>query len=97
MSSRKRESALGSFTAIGSALFIASLILAAALLFGFLTGCSMRSATVLDPRLTAPCERPALLGPTNRDIWVLAIEQAYALGECDGRMGALRELSGETK
>ena len=83
----------GSFTEIASALFMASLILVAVLIFGFLTGCSMRFAAPLDNRLTAPCERPQLLGETNRDVWALALEQAYALGECDGRMGAIRELT----
>jgi hypothetical protein len=47
----------------------------------------------VDPRLVAPCDRPQLSGDTNRDVWQLAIEQAYALGECDGRMGALRGLA----
>ena len=82
-----------SFTGIASALFMASLILLAVLMFVFLTGCSVRSGVPLDNRLTAPCERPHLMGETNRDVWALAIEQAYALGECDGRMGAIRELT----
>lgn len=82
----------GSFTEIASALFMASLILLAVLMFAFLSGCSMRSVAPLDNRLTAPCERPQLMGETNRDVWALAIEQAYALGECDGRMGAIRGL-----
>ena len=80
-------------TATGFAPSTVSLILLAALTLPFLSACSMRSAQPLDNRLTAPCERPVLAGETNRDVWALAVEQAYALGECDGRIRAIRELT----
>jgi hypothetical protein len=52
----------------------------------------MRSTTPLDERLTVPCARPQLQGETNRDVWALAIEQAYSLGDCAARMDAIRGL-----
>jgi uncharacterized lipoprotein YajG len=68
------------------------LILAVALTLLLLTGCSTPSATVqLDSRLTAPCERPTLQGPTNRDIWIFAVEQQEALDDICTRMDAIRQ------
>ena len=68
------------------------LLLAMSLLF--LTACSTRSATlVLDPRLTAPCERPELMGPTNRDVWVWAGEQQMSIRDCADRIDAIRGLT----
>lgn len=83
----------GSFTGIAHVLFIVSLILAAVILFALLSGCSNRSVIQIDPRLTAPVERPVLLGPTNRDIWVYALQQQQAIEEYEERMRLLRELS----
>ena len=80
-------------TGTASARYTVSLILLAALTLPFLSGCSMRSAMPLDERLTVPCERPQLQGETNRDVWALAIEQAYSLGDCAARMDAIRVLS----
>jgi len=93
MSLRKPSRSAGSFTGIAHVLFIVSLILAAVLMFAFLTGCSARSVTLIDPRLTAPVERPILLGPTNRDIWVYALQQQQAIEEYEERMQLIRELS----
>ena len=66
-------------------------ILAVAIAWPLLTACSTPSATVvLDPRLTAPIERPELLGPTNRDIWIWAGELQHTLDDCAQRMDVIR-------
>jgi hypothetical protein len=68
------------------------LILLGALTLLLLTGCSIPSATVkLDSRLTAPCERPTLQGPTNRDIWIFALDQQETLDDICTRMDAIRQ------
>jgi hypothetical protein len=61
----------------------------------FLTGCSIgsRGVLVLESRLTAPVDRPALQGVTNRDVWRLAIEQDEVIEECDARMRTIRQLT----
>ena len=70
------------------------LILLVAGLLLLLAGCSTRSATlVLDPRLTAPVDKPQLLGPTNRDIWIWAGEQQDVIKDCADRMDAIRGLT----
>ena len=70
-------------------------ILAGALMLMSLTACAtpLPRVLVVDSRLTAPCERPVLGGATNRDVWVLAIEQAEALDDCSERMDVLRRLT----
>jgi len=47
----------------------------------------------IDSRLTAPCDRPAIQGPTNRDVWRLAVEQKEALTDCADRIDAIRQLT----
>ena len=70
------------------------LIPAVAVLLLLLAGCSTPSATlVLDPRLTAPVDKPQLLGPTNRDIWIWAGEQQDVIEDCAERMDAIRGLT----
>lgn len=93
MNWKRHSRTAGSFTGIAHVLFIASLILAAVILFALLSGCSNRSVIQIDPRLTAPVERPTLLGPTNRDIWVYALQQQQALDVYEERMQLIRELS----
>jgi hypothetical protein len=48
---------------------------------------------VMDSRLTAPCERPELMGNTNRDVWRLAVELQEALTDCADRVDAIRGLT----
>jgi len=48
---------------------------------------------VIDPRLTAPVVQPELRGNTNRDVWVLAVEQQEVIEDCAERMEAIRGLS----
>ena len=80
----------GSGRRYASALLI---LLGAALLLSQ-TACSTPSATlVLDPRLTAPVDKPQLLGPTNRDVWIWAGEQQDVIEDCADRMDAIRGLT----
>ena len=59
-----------------------------------MTGCTGRSGgVVIDPRLTAPCEIPQLQGETNRDVWVLAVEQKAELEAVCRRMDVIRGLT----
>jgi len=41
--------------------------------------------------LTKDCQSPVLKGPTNRDSYLLNIEQDKALNECTERMRAIRK------
>jgi hypothetical protein len=96
MNSSRRVRTDRLWSAIAYALWIALWILLAALMSWLLTGCSMRSEAPvmqLDSRLTAPCDRPALQGPTNRDVWRLAIEQQEALTDCADRLDVIRGLT----
>jgi len=73
---------------------IGNLTLVVVLMSGFLIGCSKPVGILeIDPRLTVPCERPALRGPTNRDYWIWGIEQAAAIEDCADRMDDIRGLS----
>jgi len=45
---------------------------------------------VIDPRLTAPCDRPELRGDTYRDGILLAVERGEALTDCADRIDAIR-------
>ena len=60
----------------------------------YLMACSTPSAVVvIDPRLTAPCDRPELRGDTYRDGIVLAVERGEALTDCADRVDAIRGLT----
>jgi hypothetical protein len=85
------------WSASAYALWIALWILLAVLMFLSLPGCSTPSVrvAVMDSRLTAPCERPALQGDTCRDVIRLAIEQDEALTDCADRINAIRNLTRE--
>jgi len=95
MSLSRREKRGSLCTATGSAMWSVLLILLAVAMLPSLTGCSSasRAVLVLDPRLTAPVDRPELRGPTNADVWVLAVEQDEALQDCADRMGKIRQLT----
>ena len=96
MNSSRRVRADKWWSAIAYGTWIALWILLAALMSWLLTGCSTRSEVPvmqIDSRLTAPCDRPALQGPTNRDVWRLAIEQQEALTDCSTRIDAIRNLT----
>lgn len=81
-----------SSTGIGCGMWIG--LLTIALTFPLLTACSTPSGfAVIDPRLTAPVERPVLQGETNRDIWRLALDQAEAIEDCADRIDAIRSLT----
>jgi hypothetical protein len=75
-------------------MWIALWMLLAVLMFLSLPGCSTPSVVaVMDSRLTAPCDRPALQGDTCRDVIRLAIEQDEALTDCADRIDAIRQLT----
>ena len=89
---RKQSSEL--CTGTGSAWSSEKPILLAVLLSASLIGCGTPSGgVVIDPRLTAPCEIPELRGDTNRDVWVLAVEQKAELEAVCRRMDAVRGLT----
>lgn len=82
-----------SSTATGSKWSTAKWILLAVLTSTLLTGCwTPAGILVIDERLTVPCDRPELRGPTNRDFWVWGIEQQEALADCADRMDLIRGL-----
>ena len=83
----------GSSTGTGSAWSSEKPILLAVLMSASLIGCGTPSGgVVIDPRLTAPCEIPQLQGDTNRDVWVLAVEQQEVIADCAARMEVIRGL-----
>ena len=84
----------GSSTGTGSAWSSEKPILLAVLMSASLIGCGTPSGgVVIDPRLTAPCEIPELRGDTNRDVWVLAVEQKAELEAVCRRMDVIRGLT----
>jgi hypothetical protein len=95
MNSSKHVRADKWWSASAYVMWIVLWILLAVAMLPFLTGCSSasRAVLVLDPRLTAPVDRPELRGPTNADVWVLAVEQDEALQDCAERLDAIRQLT----
>ena len=56
-----------------------------------LTGCSTRYIeNQIDPRLTADCDMPELMGSTWRDIAIVAVEREAAIVECNSRLKVIR-------
>lgn len=94
MNSNWRKPSSELCTGTGSAWSSEKPILLAVLMSASLIGCATPwGAAVIDPRLTAPVVQPELQGETNRDVWVLAVEQQQAIAECAERMQLIRELS----
>ena len=93
MNSNWRKPSSELCTGTGSAWSSEKPILLAVLMSASLIGCATPSGgVVIDPRLTAPVVQPELRGDTNRDVWVLAVEQQEVIADCAARMEVIRGL-----